>query len=377
MSNENKINILLVDDRPENLISLENLLKEDDVVIYKAQSGVEALELLLKHGFALALLDVQMPEMNGFELAELMRGKEKTKNIPIIFVTAGAIDAQHTFMGYDAGAVDFLYKPLDTRIVKSKVKVFKELEQQKMVIQDQLQQLSQALKWRDDFLSIASHELKTPITSMRLQTQMTTRSLQNSQTKTLTPEKLEKYFATSNKQLDKLTRLIDDLLDTTRIRAGKLTVDPEEVNFSQLVKDILDRFEDQLNEAKCTVSADIAESVKVYCDPFRAEQVIVNLLSNVLKYANGKPVVVKLNEEHGQAFLTIKDSGPGIAPEKAEAIFERFKRGNKHEGISGLGLGLYIAKQVMDAHHGTISLKSTPGLGSAFTINFPNTASVH
>ena len=116
--------------------------------IYKAQSGIEALELLLKHdGFALALLDVQMPEMNGFELAELMRGKEKTKSIPIIFVTAGAIDAQYTFMGYDAGAVDFLYKPLDTRIVKSKVKVFKELEQQKLIIQDQLNQLSQALNW--------------------------------------------------------------------------------------------------------------------------------------------------------------------------------------------------------------------------------------
>ncbi|MEA9356194.1 hybrid sensor histidine kinase/response regulator [Bacteriovorax sp. PP10] len=373
MNHETKINILIVDDRPENLISLENLLKEDDVVIYKAQSGVEALELLLKHGFALALLDVQMPEMNGFELAELMRGKEKTKTIPIIFVTAGAIDAQHTFMGYDAGAVDFLYKPLDTRIVKSKVKVFKELEQQKLVIQDQLTQLSQALKWRDDFLSIASHELKTPITSMRLQTQMAARSLQKSGSKDISPEKLEKYFMTSNKQLDKLTRLIDDLLDTTRIRAGKLTVDPIEVNFSQLMTDILERYEDQLAEANCHIESEIQKNIMVYCDPFRAEQVIVNLLSNAMKYAQGKPVAIKLRQEHGQAFLTIQDAGPGIAPEKLDAIFERFKRGNKHEGISGLGLGLYIAKQVMDAHHGSITVKSTPGLGSAFTINFPNT----
>lgn len=372
MSNQNKINILIVDDRPENLISLENLLKEDDVIIYKAQSGIEALELLLKHGFALALLDVQMPDMNGFELAELMRGKEKTKNIPIIFVTAGAIDAQHTFMGYDAGAVDFLYKPLDTRIVKSKVKVFKELEQQRLIIQDQLTQLSQALKWRDDFLSIASHELKTPITSMRLQTQMTERSLQKSDTKILSPDKLEKYFATSNKQLDKLTRLIDDLLDTTRIRAGKLTVEPVEVNFSKLMEDILERYEDQLDNAKCQLQLDIQKDVMVFCDPFRAEQVIINLISNAIKYAHAKPISIKLHQEHGQAFVTIKDNGPGIAPEKLDAIFERFKRGNKHEGISGLGLGLYIAKQVMDAHHGSITVKSTPGLGSAFTIIFPN-----
>lgn len=370
MSKENTINILIVDDRPENLISLENLLKEDDVKIYKANSGVEALELLLQHSFGLALLDVQMPEMNGFELAELMRGKEKTKNIPIIFVTAGAIDAQSTFMGYDAGAVDFLYKPIDTRIVKSKVKVFKELERQRLIIQDQIDQLSQALKWRDDFLSIASHELKTPITSLRLQTQMMTRNLHNNESKSIPTERLEKFFKTSNKQLDRLTRLIDDLLDTTRIRAGKLTVDPVEVNFSALVLDVIERFSEQLNEAQCQIHLDIKDSIKVYCDPFRAEQVIVNLLSNVIKYAGAKPLHVRLYQEAGHAFLRVQDSGPGIPPEKLEMIFERFKRGNRHEGISGLGLGLYIAKQVMDAHNGSIQVESKPGEGSAFTIGF-------
>ena len=370
MNTENKINILLVDDKPENLISLENLLKADDVNIFKAQSGIQALELLLKHGFALALLDVQMPGMNGFELAELMRGKEKTKSIPIIFVTAGAIDAQHTFMGYDAGAVDFLYKPLDVRIVKSKVKVFKELEEQKMVIQDQLTQLSQALKWRDDFLSIASHELKTPITSLRLQTQMTIRSMENSPDKNLPPEKLEKFFGTANKQLDKLTRLIDDLLDTTRIRAGKLTVEPIEVNFSNLVVDIVDRFNDLFIQAKCNTNLDLEKNIMVYCDPFRAEQVIVNLFSNVIKYAPGMPISVTHTQKDDMAYLQIKDEGPGILPEKLQSIFERFKRGNKHEGISGLGLGLYIAKQVMDAHNGSITVESELGKGSSFTIGF-------
>lgn len=377
MNDEKKINILIVDDRPENLLSLENLLKDEGVEIYKAHSGVEALELLLKHGFALALLDVQMPEMNGFELAELMRGKEKTKSIPIIFVTAGAIDSQHTFMGYDAGAVDFLYKPLDTRIVKSKVKVFRELERQKLIIQDQLGQLSQALKWRDDFLSIASHELKTPITSLQLQTQMVTRSLQKSETKTLQPEKLEKFFYTCNKQLNKLTRLIDDLLDTTRIRAGKLTVEPIEVNFSDLVLDILERYSDQLSEAGCDMKVDIKPSVIVYCDPFRAEQVIVNLLSNVIKYANKGTIKMTLARENGSASLKLQDNGPGIAPEKLETIFERFKRGNRHEGISGLGLGLYIAKQIMDAHHGSIKVESSLGVGSTFTLNFPMILPTH
>lgn len=368
--NNFKINILIVDDRPENLISLENLLKEDDVNIYKTNSGVEALELLLKHGFALALLDVQMPEMNGFELAELMRGKEKTKNIPIIFVTAGAIDAHHTFMGYDAGAVDFLYKPLDTRIVKSKVKVFKELEQQRLINQDQLDQLTQALKWRDDFLSIASHELKTPITSMRLQTQLLSRNLDKNDNKTVAPDKLEKYFKTSYKQLDKLTRLIDDLLDTTRIRAGKLTVEPIEVDFSELVMEVVERFSDQLSEANCKVSLSIEPNIIVQCDPFRAEQVIVNLLSNAVKYAHGTPVSIKLYKDNESAVLKIKDNGPGISAGKLNTIFERFKRGNKHEGISGLGLGLYIAKQVMEAHNGQILVASDPHTGTEFTIIF-------
>ncbi|AUN98936.1 hybrid sensor histidine kinase/response regulator [Bacteriovorax stolpii] len=370
MSTENTINILIVDDKPENLISLENILQEEDVNIYKAQSGVEALELLLVHGFALAILDVQMPEMNGFELAELMRGKEKTKSIPIIFVTAGAIDAQHTFMGYDAGAVDFLYKPLDIRIVKSKVKVFKELEKQKLIIQNQIDQLSQALKWRDDFLSIASHELKTPITSLRLQNQLAMRNYEKMDMKAFTSEKLKKIFTNSGKQLDKLTHLIDDLLDATKIRAGTLTVEPIKANFATLMTEVLDRYSDQL-AAMRSIKIDIQDPVMVYCDPFRAEQVVVNLLSNAFKYAPGSNLEINLKQEGTSAILKIKDEGPGIPKEKLLSVFERFKRGSNSEHVSGLGLGLYIAKQIMDAHRGAIAIESNLGKGTMFIVSFP------
>ncbi len=370
MSTENAINILIVDDKPENLISLENILQEKDVNIYKAQSGLEALELLLVHGFALAILDVQMPGMNGFELAELMRGKEKTKSIPIIFVTAGAIDAQHTFMGYDAGAVDFLYKPLDIRIVKSKVKVFKELEKQKLIIQNQIDQLSQALKWRDDFLSIASHELKTPITSLRLQNQLAIRNFEKSDIKAFTSEKLNKLFTNASKQLDKLTHLIDDLLDATKIRAGTLTVEPIKANFSLLMSEVIDRYSDQLSDMK-SIRVDIQDTVMVYCDPFRAEQVVVNLLSNAIKYAPGSSLEVSLKQEGDKAILKVKDEGPGIPKEKLMSVFERFKRGSNSEHVSGLGLGLYIAKQIMDAHRGAIAVESNLGKGTMFIVSFP------
>jgi signal transduction histidine kinase len=268
--------------------------------------------------------------------------------------------------------VDFLYKPLDIRVVKSKVKVFKELEQQKLVIQDQLEQLSQALKWRDDFLSIASHELKTPITSLRLQTQMLTRNIEQNEQKSLPIEKLQRYFLMTGKQLDRLTRLIDDLLDTTKIRAGKLMVEPIEVNFSQMVEDILERFSEQLIIAGCYLKMNLQENVMVRCDPFRAEQVIVNILSNVIKYAANTPVEVTLVKDENQSILKIQDDGPGIPKEKIATIFDRFQRGNRHEGISGLGLGLYIAKEIMDAHHAMIKVESTIGDGCTFTLCFEN-----
>jgi len=142
-----KAKVLLVDDRKENLQALESLLANKSVEIFKALSGRDALELLLVHDFALALLDVQMPEINGFELAELMRGAERSKNVPIIFVTAGAIDPKHTFRGYEAGAVDFLYKPLDPRIVRGKVSVFLELDRQRQMLSNLAMKLSHQQTW--------------------------------------------------------------------------------------------------------------------------------------------------------------------------------------------------------------------------------------
>lgn len=370
MNMKNMTNILIVDDKPQNIISLENVLQEDDVTIYKAYSGCEALELLLVHDFALAILDVQMPEMNGFELAELMRGKEQTKSIPIIFVTAGAIDPKFTFMGYDAGAVDFLYKPIDVRIVKSKVKVFKELAKQKQIIKNQIDQLSQALKWRDEFLSIASHELKTPLTTLSLQNQMALLKVGRENAPTsLDNAKLKQLFTNNGKQLSKLNRLIEDLLDTTKIKAGTLTVTPERINFSNLVKEVLDRYYEQLAHMK-SINLKIEDSVFVNCDAFRTEQVIVNLISNAVKYAPNSDLGITLEKNKNQAILKIKDTGEGIPTDKLNSIFERFKRYNNNKFVNGLGLGLYIVKQIVEAHNGEIQVASENGKGTEFTVSF-------
>lgn len=372
MMTNKEINILLVDDKSENLLALENVLQGECVNIFKASSGLEALELLLVHGFALALLDVQMPEMNGFELAELMRSKESTKKIPIIFVTAGAVDPTYTFQGYEAGAVDFLYKPLDMRVVQSKVRVFKELEEHRLIVQKQYDRLTEVMKWKDDFLSIASHELKTPITSIRLNLQIMERNFLGKSAIQMSMEKLHNKFGSIDKQFSRLTRLIDDLLDTTRIKAGKLTVETETVNFSAHVHDVVERFSSDLTAVGCEAVLDIQDEVMVDCDAFRTEQVLVNLISNVIKYAPGGKVVITLSQLPDGVRFRISDQGPGISLDKLDSIFEQFERGETHRGITGLGLGLYIVKQIMQAHNGSISVESKEGEGSTFTLQFPN-----
>ena len=367
-TNVNQVNILVVDDRKENLVALESLLRDEQTKIHKANSGREALELLLAHDFALAILDVQMPEINGFELAELMRGKEKTKSIPIIFVTAGAIDPKNTFQGYESGAVDFLYKPLVPGVVLSKVRVFRELDQQKQLIKIQMEQLTTALKTREEFMSIASHELKTPITSLKLQLQLARRGLGGADDQT---QKMMKVVDTSLRQVEKISRLIDELLDVSRIQAGKLRINLEEIDFSKVVMDTVSAFRPQLKSADCDLTVDVDENVMACVDAFRAEQVIINLLTNVTKYAAGTPVLVSLKTQNGKAVLTVKDGGEGVPADKLDLIFDRFERIDSPRVVNGLGLGLYIVKKIMDGHAGTIELQSELGKGATFIARFP------
>jgi signal transduction histidine kinase len=366
--------VLLVDDRVENLLALESLLADlpsQRVQICKAQSGREALELLLKDDFALALLDVQMPEINGFELAELMRGSEKTMAIPIIFVTAGAIDTKHTFMGYEAGAVDFLYKPLDPRIVRSKVRVFLELEEKRLIIKAQMEELTKALRARDEFLSMVSHELKTPLTSLRLQLQMTLRRLTIKEGAPVDLEKLLKTFTSADRQVVNLNRLIEELIDVSRIRTGHMTIHPFALDLSLVAKEVVERMSEQLKLANCPVGLDLEEPLMTSCDSLRIEQVITNLLSNAARYASNGPITVKTWSDKNWAYLSVKDSGSGIRPEKQKTIFDRFERDSNDPGIDGLGLGLYIVKQIVKAHRGEIELISPPGQGATFIFKLP------
>jgi signal transduction histidine kinase len=372
-----KLEILIVDDVKDNLLALNALLKREGVEIFQAQSGNEALELMLKHDFCVALLDIQMPMMDGFELAEFMRGSNKTKNVPIIFVTAASKDENYIFKGYESGAVDFLRKPLDPHAVKSKVNVFLEIHQQKIELRNQVAELKltrdaleKAVHVREEFMSIAGHELKTPLTSLMLQTQMRKRMLKKDGNLAFSQEKLAKMFETDDKQFERLNRLIDDMLDISRISSGKLTMEFKKFDLCELMEEILERNVEMLKLAGCALKFDSIESVTGNWDRFRIEQVITNLLTNVMRYGAGKPIEIKISTENSSAVLVIKDYGIGIAKADLERIFQRFERAKGTE-TTGLGLGLYIVSQIIEGHKGTIKVDSVFGEGSAFTITLP------
>jgi len=386
--------ILLVDDKPENLLALDSLLRREGVEIHRANSGVEALELLLQHEYAVALVDVQMPDMDGFELAELMRGTERTRPVPIIFVTAGAHSAQKTFQGYDSGAVDFLNKPLDPHVVTSKVQVFLELARKGHIIQNQLLETQdalrerdralvearEALQSRDEFLSIASHELNTPLTGLLLQLQM----LQH-QAKKLVPapgsdqivvskdfvDRVEKALSVSYRQGKKLSVLIDELLDLTRIRLGKLVLSKETVDLCALANETIERIKTAEVKKPLDLTFQCPPSLSGYWDPLRIDQVITNLLSNAVKYGNKSPIKISITHEGDSAVIVVSDEGLGIAPEMQEKVFQRFERAQAVNHFSGLGLGLYITRQIVEAHGGQITVKSALNKGSEFTVRLP------
>lgn len=370
---------LLVDDLEENLIALKAVLADEKVQVYTARSGNEALELILEHDFALALLDVQMPDMDGFELAEIMRSTEKTRNVPIIFVTAAGSSAQRVFRGYEAGAVDFLHKPLAAQVVVSKVRIFLELFNQKAELQRKIKELrateeilQKALVSRDEFMSICSHELKTPLTSLKMQLQIVDRlRAKQGDAVAFSVEKMERFLYQADRSVDRIVHLVNDMLDISRVATGRLSLDLENVNVSELVEEVLDRLSPLMEMANCRVSFSSNGKFLVHADKFRIEQVLTNLLTNAAKYAPDKPVEVSVTGNDLQVEIKVTDHGEGIPYENQARIFERFERAVSHHTVSGLGLGLYISKEIVDIHHGTIEVDSTPKQGCTFTVRLP------
>ena len=390
--NEIQAKLLIVDDLPENLLALEALIKREDRIVYKALSADEALSLLLQHEFAMAILDVQMPGMNGFELAELMRGTAKTKNIPIVFVSAAGREMNYAFKGYESGAVDFLHKPLDIHAVKSKVSVFVELYRQSKAMKQQVEALEQsrreqetllaqlqltqvelerAVRMRDDFMSIVSHEVRTPLNGLILETQLRKMHLARDNAAAFSMDKMQAMVERDERQIQSLIRLIEDMLDVSRIRTGKLSIRPAEFDLARVVAQLLESFAAQIAAAQSSVNFTARQPVVGQWDEFRIEQVISNLLTNALRYGANKPIDVSVYIEGDHAVVDVRDQGIGISEENQQRVFQQFERVSASHVTAGLGLGLFISEQIVAAHSGTISVHSKLGEGALFRVCLP------
>lgn len=384
--------VLLVDDLPENLLALRSLIQTEDRTIFQASSADEALSLLLEHEFALAILDVKMPGMNGFELAELMRGTAKTKRIPIIFVSAVGRDMDYAFRGYESGAVDFLHKPLSPFEVRSKVAMFVELYRHREALNQQLAvveaarreqeallaelretqaELQKAVQMRDTFMSIVSHELRTPLNGLILDAQLRKMRLEQGREDAFTPDKLAEMIARDERQIRSLSRLIDDMLDVSRIRTGKLSVRPQPGDLGVLTGNVVENLSAQFSSSGRQIDLQVDGPAPVLMDEFRIEQVLTNLLTNALRYGEGKPVGVRVSSGDDCVRVDVRDQGMGISAADQRRVFEQFERVSSANAPQGLGLGLFISEQIVQAHDGRIELSSRLGEGSCFSVVLP------
>ena len=384
--------VLIVDDLPENLLALRSLIQSEDRTLFQASSADEALSFLLEHEFALAVLDVKMPGMNGFELAELMRGTEKTKHIPIIFVSAVGRDMDYAFRGYESGAVDFLHKPLSPFEVRSKVSMFVELYRHRKALSMQLEvveaarreqealltelretqaELQKAVQMRDVFMSIASHELRTPLNGLILDVQLRRLRLEQGRMDAFSADKLREMITRDERQIRSLSRLIDDMLDVSRIRTGKLSVRPEPGDLGVLAGNVVESLAAQFTSTGSHVDLQVDGPAPVMMDEFRIEQVLANLLTNALRYGDGKPVSVRVRTEGEKVRAEVRDQGIGISEADQRRVFEQFERVSSADAPQGLGLGLFISEQIVQAHGGRIELSSRLGEGSCFSVVLP------
>ncbi|HXH31265.1 MAG TPA: ATP-binding protein [Bacteriovoracaceae bacterium] len=511
-----KVPILVVDDRPENRLAIEAVLKSNDYLLVEASSGQQALSHLENYEFAVILLDVQMPGMDGFETAFHVRHNQNTKSTPIMFITANFEDNDRMYKGYEAGAVDFLYKPFDPTVLRSKVSIFVDLyrarkeiirqsellrledsrardsflenaldavigmnaegniiywnkqaekifgwtkseilgkrmcevlipielrqlrdngletfrlagigsilnrhveitalrknsetfmaelsitpirsgdvdtysaflrditdkkkaelsqKQEHQKLLESEENLKRALSVRDEFIGICSHELKTPLTALKLHFQMDKRLMDKNDPKVYSKEAVEKRINSSTLQLDRMTKLIKDMLDVSALSNGKLNLETEKLDFATLVTNVISSFEDLFTSEGIEVNFLKQDpSLMITGDTFRLEQVITNLITNAVKYGNGSLIEIVLWKEDSRAHFKIKDRGIGIEEGSLERIFSRYERAISSTNISGLGLGLYISKQIIDAHQGKIRVESQKGVGSSFILSLP------
>jgi signal transduction histidine kinase len=399
MSTSDTVNILMVDDQPSKLLSYEAILADLHVRLIKATSGREALEQLLKTEIAIVLMDVSMPEIDGFELAAMIRQHPRYTKTAIIFVSAVRLTDLDRLKGYEVGAVDYIPVPVIPEILRAKVSAFAELfrttrqlEELNHELERRVEERTAALEAatarerearlaaeaaaqvRDDFLSVAAHELKTPVTGLRAMAQILARKLQKGDVRG--PAWLSDGLRTIDQQADRLTRLIGQLLDVSRLDRDSRPPERTATDLADLVERLVAAFRARTSKHILVLEADPGLIAEI--DPVGIEQVMSNLLDNAIKYSpDGGQIDVEVGRADAEHVrLAVRDRGLGIPPEKRAEIFGRFYQAHAEDHRSGLGLGLYISRQIVALHEGQIAVEFPPDGGTRFVVTLPVAARV-
>jgi signal transduction histidine kinase len=399
MKIEETVNILIVDDEPRNLAVLESVLDDPGYRLVRATSGDEALLALVTGEFAVLVLDVRMPGMTGFELAQMVKQRRKTARIPIIFLTAYYNEDQHVLEGYGTGAVDYLHKPVNPAVLRSKVSVFAELHRKERelaranqslselnasldqrvtertrALQDSQTRLLEANRRKDEFLATLAHELRNPLAPVRNAIHFL---------KLRGPGTHDVQWATElvDRQVGVMARLIEDLMDISRINQGRIELRRELVPLETVVGEAVETIQPQVDGAghKLTVLQPPTK-LMVDADPTRLAQAFMNLLSNAAKYTDpGGQIELRVVVDAGMAVVTVRDSGIGIPQHRLESVFEMFSQEEPAlaRARGGLGIGLALTRKLVEMHGGSITATSEgTGKGSAFQLRLPLAAHV-
>jgi light-regulated signal transduction histidine kinase (bacteriophytochrome)/CheY-like chemotaxis protein len=404
--------ILLVDDREDNLLSIETILESDGYIFVKANSGRQALKILLtEFDFALILMDVKMPNLNGFETAALIYERERLKHIPIIFITANSYGDENVFKGYRTGAVDYIYKPINPELLRAKVGVFVDLykknhrllaQERKLVaintsleleinerkiseqkVKDLNQQLLEniarlesANKELDRFAFMASHDLQEPLRKMLMFSDRLSVKF-----KDILDEDARNYISKIQNAGKRMKALVEDILTFSKLSMEKDSFVYSDLN--QLLSDVLSDMEETIKEKKARVI--VEELPGLYVNPGLIRPLFYNLISNALKYSkNDVPPVVRIHSEgpslNGHAEpedenkycrIMVQDNGIGFEQQYSEHIFGMFKRLHLKNKYEGTGIGLALCKKIVEEHNGYISAISKVGEGSTFIVSLP------